>query len=213
MLLNQYIDHTLLKPTATAADIRTLCAEAIQYDFYAVCINSCYVSLAKEVLENSGVKIAAVIGFPLGAMATEIKVAEAKFCVAQGANEIDMVMNLGWFKSGLHAEITEEIKTIKDSIGKAILKVILETCYLSEDEIAVACKLCLEGGADFVKTSTGFGTAGATLKAVQIMKQSVGVKAQIKASGGIRDKATALGYIKAGAARIGASAGVQMMES
>lgn len=213
MLLNQYIDHTLLKPTATAADIRTLCAEAIQYDFYAVCINSCYVSLAKEVLENSGVKIAAVIGFPLGAMATEIKVTEAKFCVAQGANEIDMVMNLGWFKSGLHAEITEEIKTIKDSIGKAILKVILETCYLSEDEIAVACKLCLEGGADFVKTSTGFGTAGATLKAVQIMKQSVGVKAQIKASGGIRDKATALGYIKAGAARIGASAGVQMMES
>ncbi len=213
MLLNQYIDHTLLKPTATAADIRTLCAEAIQYDFYAVCINSCYVSLAKEVLENSGVKIAAVIGFPLGAMATEIKVAEAKFCVAQGANEIDMVMNLGWFKSGLHAEITEEIKTIKDSIGKAILKVILETCYLSEDEIATACKLCLEGGADFVKTSTGFGTAGATLKAVQIMKQSVGVKAQIKASGGIRDKATALGYIKAGAARIGASAGVQMMES
>jgi len=213
MLLNQYIDHTLLKSTATEADIQKLCAEARQYNFYAVCINSCYVALVKKELQNTQVKVAAVIGFPLGAMATEIKAGEAKFCVAQGADEIDMVMNLGWFKTGLHTKVTEEIKNIKGIIGNAVLKVILETCYLSEDEIIEACKLCLKGGADFVKTSTGFGPEGATLKAVQAMKNSVGEKAKIKASGGIRDKATALAYIKAGASRIGTSSGVQMMES
>lgn len=213
MLLNQYIDHTLLKSTATASDIQTLCEEAKQYNFYAVCVNSCYVALAKEVLQNTQVKVATVIGFPLGAMATKIKEAEAKFCIEQGADEIDMVMNLGWFKSGLHTKISEEIKNIKGIIGNAVLKVILETCYLSEDEIGEACKLCLKGGADFVKTSTGFGPEGATLKAVQLMKDSAGEEAKIKASGGIRDKATALAYIKAGASRIGTSSGVKMMGS
>ena len=213
MQLNQYIDHTLLKPTATESDIQTLCAEAKQYNFYAVCVNSCYVALAKNELQNTRVKVAAVIGFPLGAMATTIKEAEAKFCVEQGADEIDMVMNIGWFKSGLHPRISEEIKNIKDIVGDAVLKVILETCYLSEDEIDKACKLCLKGGADFVKTSTGFGPEGATLKAVQFMKASVGEKAKIKASGGIRDKDTALAYIKAGASRIGTSSGVKMMLS
>ncbi|WP_297764578.1 deoxyribose-phosphate aldolase [uncultured Muriicola sp.] len=213
MQLNQYIDHTLLKSTATEADIRTLCTEAKKYNFYAVCVNSSYVALAKEELQNTQVKVAAVIGFPLGAMASKIKEAEAEFCAEQGADEIDMVMNLGWFKSGLHTKISEEIKNIKSTIGNAVLKVILETCFLSEDEIVEACKLSLKGGADFVKTSTGFGPEGATLKAVQLMKESVGEKARIKASGGIRDKATALAYIKAGASRIGTSSGVQMMES
>ncbi len=213
MRLNQYIDHTLLKQTATELDIQTLCAEAKQYNFYAVCVNSCYVALAKKELQNTQVKVAAVIGFPLGAMATIIKEAEAKFCVDQGADEIDMVMNLGWFKSGLHTRISEEIKNIKGIIGDAVLKVILETCFLSENEIDEACKLCLMGGADFVKTSTGFGPEGATLIAVQRMKASVGKKAKIKASGGIRDKDTALAYINAGASRIGTSSGVKMMGS
>ncbi len=212
MLLNKYIDHTLLKATATEAEIKELCAEAKQYDFYAVCVNSCYVALAKKELQNTQVKVAAVIGFPLGAMSAEIKVAEAKFCKEQGADEIDMVLNLGWFKSGLHTRAKEEIKSIKDLIGNSTLKVILETCYLSEQEIREACRLCLDGGADFVKTSTGFGPEGATLKAVDIMKDSVGEKVKIKASGGIRDKATAIMYIKAGASRIGTSSGVQMMK-
>jgi deoxyribose-phosphate aldolase len=212
MLLNQYIDHTLLKATATEADINTLCAEAKQYNFFAVCVHSSYVALAKKELQNTQVKVAAVIGFPLGAMATEVKIAEAKFCVEQGADEIDMVMNLGCFKSGLYSAVTEEIKSIKGILGNAVLKVILETCYLSEIEIREACNLCLKGGADFVKTSTGFGPEGATLKAVQIMKDSVGEKVKIKASGGIRDKDTALTYIKAGASRIGTSSGVKMMK-
>jgi deoxyribose-phosphate aldolase len=212
MLLNKYIDHTLLKATATEAEIKELCAEAKQYDFYAVCVNSCYVALAKKELQNTQVKVAAVIGFPLGAMSAEIKVAEAKFCKEQGADEIDMVLNLGWLKSGLHTRAMEEIKSIKDLIGNNTLKVIIETCYLSEQEIREACRLCLDGGADFVKTSTGFGPEGATLKAVDIMKDSVGEKVKIKASGGIRDKATALMYIQAGASRIGTSSGVQMMK-
>ena len=211
MQLNQYIDHTLLKPTATEKDIKLLCKEAIQYNFYAVCVNSSFVALAVSELQNTSVKVAAVIGFPLGAMASEIKIAEAAYCLEQGADEIDMVMNLGWFKSGLYPKVEHEIKNIKSMMGKATLKVILETCYLSEEEIGQACNLCLNAGADFVKTSTGFGPEGATLSAVKRMKDSVGNKAKIKASGGIRDKATALAYIKAGASRIGTSSGVQMM--
>ncbi|MGB5647808.1 MAG: deoxyribose-phosphate aldolase [Muriicola sp.] len=213
MQLNQYIDHTLLKPTATEKDIKLLCKEAIQYNFYAVCVNSSFVALAVSELQNTSVKVAAVIGFPLGAMATEIKIAETAYCLEQGADEIDMVINLGWFKSGLYSKVQDEIKNIKSMMGKATLKVILETCYLSEEEIGKACNLCLNAGADYVKTSTGFGPEGATLSAVKRMKDSVGNKAKIKASGGIRDKATALAYIKAGASRIGTSSGVQMMAS
>jgi deoxyribose-phosphate aldolase len=211
MQLNQYIDHTLLKPTATEADIKLLCKEAIQYNFYAVCVNSSFVTLAVSELQNTSVKVAAVIGFPLGAMASKIKIAEAAYCLEQGANEIDMVINLGWLKSGLYSKVEDEIRNIKSTLGNAVLKVILETCFLSEDEIDKACKLCLNGGADFVKTSTGFGPEGASLSAVRCMKDSVENKAKIKASGGIRDKVTALAYIKAGASRIGTSSGVQMM--
>lgn len=212
MHLNQYIDHTLLKPTATEDDIKALCEEAVRHNFYAVCVNSCYLPLAREILGSSEVKLAAVIGFPLGAMATEAKISEAKYCIKQGADEIDMVLNLGWFKSGRQKQIINEIKSIKSAIHKAVLKVILETCYLSDEEIRTACELCLEGGADMVKTSTGFGPEGATLKAVKIMKDSVGDKAGIKASGGIRNRETALQYIKAGATRIGTSSGVKMMK-
>jgi deoxyribose-phosphate aldolase len=209
--LNTYIDHTLLKPTATAQEITTLCEEAIHYEFFAVCVNGCYLPLAKSALRNSRVKLAAVIGFPLGAMASRSKIAETRYCVEQGADEIDMVMNLGWLRSGMHQEIVQEITQIKAIIGTRILKVILETCYLSEEEIRLACDLSLRGGADFVKTSTGFGSGGATREALKIMKESVGNRAGIKASGGIRDKKTALEYIRAGATRIGTSSGVSMM--
>ncbi|QBA63224.1 deoxyribose-phosphate aldolase [Muriicola soli] len=212
MYLKQYIDHTLLKPTATEADVTALCKEAVHYGFYAVCVNSCYVPLAKELIRDSKVKLAAVIGFPLGAMATEAKIREVEYCVAHSADEIDMVINLGWLKSGRYNEIISEIEQIKKVIDKGTLKVILETCYLSEKEIQLACELCLKGNADMVKTSTGFGPEGATLKAIRIMKDSVGDNAGIKASGGIRDRKTALEFIKAGASRIGTSSGVKMME-
>ena len=210
--LNSYIDHTLLKPTATADEIITLCEEAKTYRFYAVCVNSCYLELARKSLKGSEVKLAAVVGFPLGAMATGAKLAETRYCLEQGADEIDMVMNLGWFKSGMQEEVVEEIRQMKALIGDKVLKVILETCYLTADEIRLACAICLEGGADFVKTSTGFGPGGATLEAVGVMKESVGNQTGIKASGGIRDRETALKYIRAGATRIGTSSGVNMME-
>ncbi len=210
--MNSYIDHTLLKPTATTQEIITLCEEALKYEFYAVCVNSCYLPLARKSLRDSGVKLAAVIGFPLGAMATVPKVAEVRYCLEQGADEIDMVINLGWLRSGMQEEIVQEIKLIKEIMGDAILKVILETAFLSAEEIRQACELSLQGGADFVKTSTGFGPGGATLEAVRIMKESVGNEAGIKASGGIRDRETALSYIISGATRIGTSSGVIMMK-
>ncbi len=210
--LNNYIDHTLLKPTATVSQISALCEEARQFSFYAVCVNSCYLPEAKKALLGSEVKLAAVIGFPLGAMATEAKVKETVYCMEQGADEIDMVINLGWLRSGMKKEVIQEIEQIKSAVGQGTLKVILETCYLSEEEIRLACDLSLQGGADFVKTSTGFGPGGATLEAVKIMKESVGDRAGIKASGGIRDRKTAMEYIRAGATRIGTSSGVIMMK-
>uniref|UniRef100_UPI0035612EF3 deoxyribose-phosphate aldolase n=1 Tax=Muriicola sp. TaxID=2020856 RepID=UPI0035612EF3 len=147
-----------------------------------------------------------------GAMATQAKLSEVRYCLDQGADEIDMVINLGWLRSGMHEEIVEEIRQIKELMGSYTLKVILEICYLSEEEIRKACDLAIRGGADFVKTSTGFGPGGATLEAVRIMKEVVGNRAEIKASGGIRDREIALTYIKAGATRIGTSSGVQMMK-
>jgi deoxyribose-phosphate aldolase len=213
MPFQDYIDHTLLKATATETAIKKLCAEAIEYQFYAVCVNSCYVSIAKNKLHNSTVKLAAVIGFPLGAMATEIKVSEAAYCIEMGANEVDMVINVGWLKEGLHASIIEEIQRGKKAIGSGVLKVIIETCYLTPQEIITACKLVMDGGADFVKTSTGFGPSGATLEDVMIMKKTVGDTIKIKASGGIKDKETALKYIEIGVSRIGTSSGVAMMNN
>lgn len=208
MHLENYIDHTLLKPTARPSDIIHLCGEAKTNGLYAVCVNSCYVSLAKKELEESEVKLAAVIGFPLGAMATDSKVAEALYCIEQGVDEIDMVINIGWLKSELYEEVKNEIKQIKDTIGTKILKVIIETCYLTDEEKRIACTLIIEAKADFVKTSTGFGTGGATFEDVQLMKDVVGNNARIKASGGIKDKITALKYIELGVSRIGTSSGI-----
>jgi deoxyribose-phosphate aldolase len=211
MELHSYIDHTLLKATATEADIRALCQEAIHYRFKAVCVNGCYVPLAARELSGVTTEIAAVVGFPLGASSTISKVAEARQCLQDGATEIDMVLNLGWLKSGLHTLVAQEIREVKNVLGERLLKVILETCYLSNEEISTACELAVAGGADFVKTSTGFGSGNATPEAVQLMKQSVGEQAQIKASGGIRDYQTALRYIQLGATRIGTSSGVAIV--
>ena len=209
--LENFIDHTLLKPTATSSDILQLCKEAEEHQFFAVCVNSCYVQLAVSALKNSKVKVAATIGFPLGAASTASKIAEAEKCVAEGAEEIDMVLNIGFLKDKKFSEVEEEISAIKEAIGDTILKVILETCYLSDEEITKACRLAENAKADFVKTSTGFGTAGATLEHVRLMKDSVSDKVKIKASGGIRDRETALEYIDLGVSRIGTSSGIQIV--
>lgn len=211
MKLNQYIDHTLLKPDASPQVVIKLCQEAINYEFYAVCVSGCYAFLAAEQIRQSNVKLAVTIGFPLGASTSEAKVQEAKIVVEHGADEIDMVLNIGFLKAGLTEEVEEEIRSIKSAIGGKVLKVILETCYLSNSEIVQACKISEKAGADFVKTSTGFGTAGATLEHIRLMKQSIGGHMKIKASGGIRDKETAVEYINAGADRIGTSSGIQIV--
>lgn len=208
--LNRYIDHTLLKAEATEADIRKLCKEAIEYDFYAVCVNSCYVSLASKELADSGVKVASVVGFPLGAAHTAAKVCETEIAVSEGADEIDMVLNIGALKEGRYNFVEDDIRAVVQAAakGSAIVKVILETCLLTDDEVIKACQLAQNAGAAFVKTSTGFSTGGATAHHVKLMKDTVGDALQVKASGGIRDKSKALEMIEAGADRIGASASV-----
>ncbi|TYP74283.1 deoxyribose-phosphate aldolase [Aquimarina intermedia] len=211
MNINQYIDHTLLKPQAVADDINTLCEEAISHNFYAVCLNGCYVAQAVKLLQHTAVKVAAVIGFPLGAMATKAKVFEATQAIADGADEIDMVLNIGWLKAGDHDSVEKEIKEIKTAIGEKVLKVIIETCFLNGTEKKVACQLCVNAGADFVKTSTGFGTGGATMDDIELMKEEVGNMVKIKASGGIKDYATAKAYVDLGVSRIGTSSGVAIM--
>ena len=209
--LNKYIDHTLLKPVATPQDIITLCEEAVQYDFFSVCVNSCYVRLAKEHIKKSDVAVCSVVGFPLGAMHTNAKVFEAKQAINNGASEIDMVLNIGHLKSGYYQLVLEDIKKVKDAIGKNVLKVILEISELTNDEIVKACELCLEANADFVKTSTGFSSSGATIEATKLMLEKVNGKAKVKVSGGIRDYETAKKYIDLGADRIGTSSGVNIV--
>lgn len=211
MTLAKYIDHTLLKATATPKEIIQLCNEAVEHNFFAVCVNGCYVSLAKESVKNSNVKVAAVIGFPLGAMSTEAKVLETQSCIANGADEIDMVINVGMLQSKNYQYIEDEINLIKKATEDQVLKVIIETCYLSSEEKKMACQLAMNAGADFVKTSTGFGTGGATLDDVKLMKSVVGDLLKIKASGGIRDKKTALDYIDLGVSRIGTSSGIKIV--
>ncbi|WP_299110125.1 deoxyribose-phosphate aldolase [uncultured Tenacibaculum sp.] len=211
MEINKYIDHTLLKPTATKEQIIKLCSEAKEYNFYAVCVNGSYVALAKKELEGTEVEVAAVIGFPLGAMTTEAKVFEAKNCIEKGASEIDMVINIGRLLDGQFDYVENEIKQIKEAIGENVLKVIFENCYLSKEQIKMVSQLAVNAGADYVKTSTGFGTGGATFEDVQLMKDVVGNKAQIKAAGGVRDAATAQKYIKMGVTRLGTSSGVSLV--
>ena len=211
MKINKYIDHTLLKATATQSEIINLCNEAKKYNFYAVCVNGCYVELAASELKNTDVKVAAVIGFPLGAMTTEAKVFEAKDCIKKGASEIDMVINIGKLMEGDFEYVEKEIALIKNAIGNNILKVIFENCYLTKEQIKLASELAVNAGADFVKTSTGFGTGGATFEDVAIMDSVVDGKAQIKAAGGIRDIETALQYIEKGVTRLGTSSGVSLV--
>ena len=208
MQIEDFIDHTLLKPTATITEIKNLCKEALDHRFYAVCVNGCYTKLAREQLQGSKVKIAVVIGFPLGAMNTEAKIFEALNGVKNGADEVDMVINIGWLKSGKYELVENEISKIKKAIGTKVLKVIIETCYLTKEEKIKACELAVSAGADFVKTSTGFGGGGATLEDIKLMKDVVGNKAKIKASGGVKDRATAIKYISLGVSRIGTSSGI-----
>ncbi|MFC4722104.1 deoxyribose-phosphate aldolase [Geojedonia litorea] len=208
MDINSYIDHTLLRAGTTEREIIDLCNEAKQHGFYAVCVNSCYVPLAKQLLDNSSVKICTVVGFPFGAMATEAKAFEAKNAIKYGADEIDMVINIGLLKSKNYFGVLKDISDVKIAIGKTPLKVIIEISELSKNEIIKACEICLDAKVDFVKTSTGFSKSGATLTAVKIMKKTLRSKAKIKASGGIRDYETALKYIDAGADRIGTSSGI-----
>lgn len=212
MEINRYIDHTLLKATATSQDIKDLCKEALEYNFVAVCINPCWVSLAVQKLEDSKVKIATVVGFPLGANSTEIKVAEARLAIKEGADEIDLVINHAFLVEGNHQACKGEIRRIKKAIGKHVLKVIIETCYLTDEQIVKASKLCVEAGANFVKTSTGFGTAGASLEHIKLMKEAVNGQASLKASGGIKDYQTAKQYVNSGAARLGTSSGVAIVQ-
>ncbi len=210
--LNTYIDHTLLKATATKQDIIELCEQAKRYKFHAVCVNSGYVALAKEQLNNSSVKVCSVVGFPLGAMATQAKVAETQEAIKNGADEIDMVINVGLLKSKDFDGVWRDIEAVKCILPNHILKVILETCYLEELEIIKSCELAVQCGADFVKTSTGFGPGGARFEEITIMKRVVAQSGtKIKASGGIRDTETALKYINMGVARIGTSSGIEIV--
>ncbi|MCV6630888.1 MAG: deoxyribose-phosphate aldolase [Flavobacteriaceae bacterium] len=212
MEIHQYIDHTLLKPTATKADIEQLCKEALQYSFASVCVNSAYVAYAKNILSDQQiVKVCTVVGFPLGAMSTKAKIAEAKIAINDGADEIDMVMAIGSLKDKDYKSIETEIAAIKAVCGNKLLKVILEICYLDAEEISKACELAVAAGADFVKTSTGFGTGGASKEAIQNMYNSVGGNAAIKASGGIRDFDAAKSFINMGVSRIGTSNGVAIV--
>jgi len=211
MNLNNYIDHTLLKATATKAAIKQLCKEAIEYQFFSVCVNGCNVKTASKLVKKTPVSVCAVIGFPLGAMTTKAKVFEAKDAIKNGADEIDVVLNIGFLKSKQYRAVYKDIKSIKKAIGKKVLKVILETCYLDKSEIKKACELSVKAGADYVKTSTGFGTKGATIEDVQIMIDAVVGKAKIKASGGIKDAETAQKFINLGVHRLGVSAGIAIV--
>ncbi|MGF1556410.1 deoxyribose-phosphate aldolase [Paucihalobacter sp.] len=211
MNISSYIDHTLLKPTATEREIITLCNEAKKNRFKAVCVNSCYVALAKQSLAKTDVKVCSVIGFPLGAMSTQAKVYEAKNAIEDGADEIDMVINLGLLKSKNYLAVLKDIGDVKHAIGNKILKVILEISELSKNEIIKACEICIDANADFVKTSTGFSKSGATLTAVKIMKKTVKDQVKIKASGGVNTHDKALKYIQAGANRLGTSSGVAIV--
>ncbi len=212
MNLAGMIDHTMLKADAPRDVIVRYCEEAKQYGFASVCVNSCRVPLVAQQLQGSDVKVCCVVGFPLGAMLTEAKAAEAKFAVAAGAQEVDMVINIGWMKDKDYEAVQKDIEAVREATGKnAILKVIIETCLLTDEEKVKACELSVAAGADFVKTSTGFSTGGATAEDVALMKKTVNGCALVKASGGIRTNADALRMVEAGADRIGVGNGVPLL--
>ncbi len=212
MNYNKYIDHTLLKPDCLDKDIEKLCSEAKEYDFASVCVNSSYVKKCVELLKGTTVKVCTVVGFPLGACSTEAKLAETKKALEDGASEIDMVINISRLKCHDDKYVENEISVLKNACGNNVLKVIIETCLLTDEEKIRACLDAVNAHADFVKTSTGFSTGGATVEDVKLMKQTVQDKALVKASGGIKDKDTFLKMIEAGASRIGASKGVEIIK-
>ncbi|MDA5108649.1 deoxyribose-phosphate aldolase [Brevibacillus thermoruber] len=211
MNLNKYIDHTLLKPETTAAMIDKLCAEAKEHNFASVCVNPFWVKRCAELLKGTDVKVCTVIGFPLGASTPAVKAAETRDAIANGATEVDMVLNIGALKSGDLELVKADVKAVKEAAGSVLVKVILETGLLTDEEKVTACKLCVEAGADYVKTSTGFGHGGATVEDVALMRKTVGPNVGVKASGGVRDRAAALAMIEAGASRIGTSSGVAIV--
>jgi len=209
--LSSLIDHTNLRPDALHSDIEILCKEAVQYKFASVCINPLYVSYAKSILKDKNPKVCSVVGFPLGADSEEMKYAEARFLIFQGADEIDMVMNISLLKERKIDLVKNEIKKIVEAADGNCVKVIIETSLLNQDEKALACNIVMESGAAFVKTSTGFSSPGATLEDVRLIKKVVGDRVGIKASGGIKTKNEALKLIEAGATRIGTSRGVEII--
>ncbi|TSB46768.1 deoxyribose-phosphate aldolase [Alkalicoccobacillus porphyridii] len=208
------IDHTALKANTTEKEIRTLCEEALEHSFASVCVNPTWVPLAASLLQKSiQVKVCTVIGFPLGANSTEVKAFETTDAINNGADEIDMVINVALLKAGNHQAFEQDVKAVVDAAsGKALVKVIIETCLLTDEEKRVACELAVKAGADFVKTSTGFSTGGATVEDIQLMRETVGPSIGVKASGGVRSLEDAEKMIKAGATRIGASSGVAIMK-
>jgi deoxyribose-phosphate aldolase len=212
MNINKLIDHTLLKQDASPEQILGLCEEAKKYDFMSVCVNPAYVPLAASALEGSDVKVCTVIGFPLGMNLTRTKIEEAQLCIAQGATEIDMVINVGMLKAGHYEYVENEIRELKQVAGKLILKVIIETCLLTDEEKVKACELSVKAGADYVKTSTGFSTGGATVSDIALMRKTVGPDLGVKASGGVRTYEDMVNMVEAGATRIGTSSGPKLMK-
>ena len=213
MLATKLFDHTILKADATKEDVKKVCEEAMAYSFCSVCVNSYYVPYVAELLHGSDVKICTVVGFPLGAMSTRAKALEAKIAVMDGADDVDMVINIGALKDKDYDVVLEDIKAVKEACGNALLKVIIETCLLTDEEKIKACELSKEANADFVKTSTGFSTAGAKVEDVRLMRDTVGNDMGVKASGGIHDKEFANALVEAGASRLGTSATIKIVES
>lgn len=212
MDLNKMIDHTILKADAKREDVVRYCKEAREYDFMSVCVNSCHVKTVKKELEGSDVKVCCVVGFPLGAMATEAKAFETKYCVGNGADEIDMVINIGGLKDKDYDLVRRDIEEVVKAANGKVVKVIIETCLLDEEEKKKACELAKEAKAHFVKTSTGFSTGGAKVEDIRLMKSVVGDELKVKASGGVRTKEDAMNMIDAGADRIGASSGINIVK-
>ncbi len=213
MKLASMIDHTILKPEAGKEQVETICREAREYGFASVCVNSSYVPLCAELLRDTEVKVCTVIGFPLGAMSTAAKAAEARQAILDGAEELDMVIHIGMLKDGNNEYVEQDIHSVvEEARGKAAVKVIIETCLLSEEEKIRACLLAKKAGADYVKTSTGFSTGGATAEDIALMKKTVGKNMKVKASGGIRTREKAEEMRKAGADRIGTSSGIRIVE-
>ncbi|HEM4411465.1 TPA: deoxyribose-phosphate aldolase [Streptococcus suis] len=211
MKLHKYIDHTILKPETTQEQVEKILAEAKEYDFASVCVNPTWVALAAESLKDSDVKVCTVIGFPLGANTPAVKAFETKDAISNGADEIDMVINIGALKTGNYDLVLEDIKAVVAASGDKLVKVIIEACLLTDDEKVKTCQLSQEAGADYVKTSTGFSTGGATVADVALMRKTVGPDMGVKASGGARSYEDAIAFIEAGASRIGASSGVAIM--